>query len=104
MAEVSTEIKAALLGILHIGCVAHGEFAFRTLPSLIFELLPIYSNRWIEFCKKRIRQGREAHRRSLMRDECLTVHVEFVALRLAAENWMIVQDETGALAGCAVAL
>src|SRR5690349_20695337 len=104
MAEFCTEIKPALLGILHIRCVAQGEFAFRTLPRLIFELLPIDSNRWIESCEKRIRQGREAHCRGLMSDECLTIHVEVVEIGLAAENWVIVQDQTGALAGCAVAL
>src|SRR5215469_13500857 len=95
MSELRSEEEARSRSAYRVwrGLQLHRRFC--TAPRLILKCVPIDADRIVKLGKKRARQRLETSSRPLMDHEPLPIDLEFVALRLAAKDRVIVNHQTG---------
>ena len=62
---------------------------------LVGQFGSVQSDGIIKACDETVRIGNQVNRRTLMRHEPLSIHLEFILLRLPAKNRMVLQDQAG---------
>src|ERR1700733_6879571 len=83
--------------IASVACIrSHARRNSACLP-LVLKLAWIDPHRIVKMLKKTSRHRLKPHRRSLARDQALSVHVEFVALGLSTKNRMVFKHQARSL-------
>src|SRR5213596_3224037 len=92
LAELRSEVEAVVLGRL-VRRVSERHLRRRPAPRLVGERGAIHSDHLVEAIRVATLPGHQEDRGTLVRGEALSVDEELVALRFAAEDRVVVDDE-----------